>query len=291
MCAASGIPRLVTQVAELREQLAPLRRQGKRIGFVPTMGALHQGHLSLVRTSKEECDLTVVSIYVNPTQFGPKEDFARYPRTMEADMEALARLGAEVVFAPTDDQMYPPGFSTWVEVHSVAEPLEGACRPGHFRGVATVVLKLFNMVQPHVAYFGQKDYQQVLVIRRMVADLNVPVQLRMCPTVREADGLAMSSRNKYLSSEGRKHAVVLWKSLQRAGELVAQGCRNPQEIIEQMRQLILSVPGATIDYIALVDPDTLEPVTEVVGRTLAALAVRIEGTRLIDNHLLEPAKR
>lgn len=291
MSAGGRSPQTVVQVAHLRTRLEPVRRQGKRIGFVPTMGALHEGHLSLVRASKQECDLTVVSIYVNPTQFGPTEDFARYPRTMQADLEALGRVGVELVFAPTDEQMYPPGFSTWVQAGAVAQPLEGACRPGHFRGVATVVLKLLNMVQPHVAYFGQKDYQQALVIRRMVADLNLPVELRVCPTVREPDGLAMSSRNRYLSPEARKQAVVLWRSLQQAAELVAQGCRNTEEIVQQMRRQILAAPGAEIDYVALVDPETLEPVAEITGRTLATVAVRIEATRLIDNHLLEPPTR
>jgi len=282
-------PRLITRVAELRSTLQPVRLAGKRIGFVPTMGALHEGHLSLVRTCKQQCDYTVVSIYVNPTQFGPQDDFNEYPRTLQSDIDALTELGVELVFAPSDEEMYPSGFSTWVEVGSVAEPLEGVCRPGHFRGVTTVVTKLFNMVQPHVAYFGLKDYQQALVIRRMVTDLNLPVEIRTCATVREPDGLAMSSRNKYLTPEGRKHALVLWKSLQRAAELVAQGCRDAEEITQQMRQVILSAPDAKIDYVALVDPETLQPVSSLTGPTLAALAVRIGGTRLIDNLLLQPA--
>ena len=196
---SNPIPKPVTTVAQLREQLRTARRAGRKIGLVPTMGALHEGHLSLVRAAKAECDYTVVSIYVNPSQFGPNEDFAKYPRTLEADLALLAGCGADLVFAPGNDEVYRAGHATWVEVGPVAEPLEGVFRPGHFRGVATVVLKLLNMVQPDAAYFGQKDYQQALVIRRMVADLDLPVAIRVCPTVREPDGLAMSSRNRYLS--------------------------------------------------------------------------------------------
>jgi len=281
-------PRLVTKVRELRDTLDPVRREGKRIGLVPTMGALHDGHLSLVRASDDECDYTVVSIYVNPSQFGPGEDLDQYPRTLEADLDALAEYEVPLVFAPTSQEVYPSGYATWVEVGSVAEPLEGAFRPGHFRGVATIVLKLFNMVGADVAYFGQKDYQQALVIRRMVEDLNVPIMIRVCPIVREPDGLAMSSRNAYLDAGARERALVLWKSLCLAGELVEQGERNAALIAEKMRKLILSAEDAKIDYVALVDPDTMEPISEIRGRTLAALAVRIGETRLIDNRLLEP---
>jgi len=281
-------PKLFRTVADLREFLLPWRRAGKRIGFVPTMGALHEGHLSLVRASKAETDCTVVSIYVNPTQFGPTEDFARYPRNLERDMELLSREGVEAVFAPDDAEMYPPGYNTWVEVKGVSEPLEGKCRPGHFRGVATVVLKLFNIVQPDVTYFGAKDYQQSLVVRQLIRDLNLPIELKVLPTVREPDGLAMSSRNSYLSPDARSRATVLWKSLQKAQDLLAQGERDPQVIQEAMRQIILSVPGTSIDYVALVDPETLSPVSTITGPTLAAVAVRLEGTRLIDNLLLQP---
>jgi pantoate--beta-alanine ligase len=281
-------PRVVRSVDALREVLGAVRRRGQRIGLVPTMGALHDGHLSLVRASNGECDCTVVSIYVNPSQFGPNEDLARYPRMLEADLDALSEQGVPLVFAPADADVYPPGFATWVEVGSVAEPLEGECRPGHFRGVATIVLKLFNMVGPDVAYFGQKDYQQALVIRRMVDDLNVPVAIRVCPIVREPDGLAMSSRNAYLSPEARQQALVLWKSLCQAAELVAGGRRDAAAIVEPMRRTILSAPDARIEYVALVDPDTLQPVERIDRRTVAALAVRIGSTRLIDNLLLEP---
>jgi pantoate--beta-alanine ligase len=281
-------PRLIASISELRSVLSAARKEGKRIGLVPTMGALHEGHLSLVRASKDQCDCTVVSIYVNPSQFGPQEDLAKYPRTMPADIEALAALNTELVFAPGDKEMYPAGYCTWVEVGAVAEALEGLCRPGHFRGVASVVLKLFNIVQPDAAYFGQKDYQQALVIRRMVEDLNVPVEIRVCPTVREPDGLALSSRNRYLSPQARDRSLVLWKSLQLAGELVAQGERSVEKITTQMRKVILSADDARIDYIALADPETLQSVNTITGRTLAALAVKIENTRLIDNCFLEP---
>jgi len=249
---------------------------------------LHEGHLSLVRASQAECGFTVVTIYVNPSQFGPREDFAHYPRTLESDLEALAACRADLVFAPSNAEVYPAGFDSWVQVGAAAEPLEGQCRPGHFRGVATIVLKLFNMAQADVAFFGQKDFQQALVIRRMVEDLNVPIRVRVCPTVREPDGLAMSSRNRYLDADARRRALVLWKSLCLAAEMVAGGQRRADTIAEAMRRLILAAESAKIDYIALVDPETLQPVEEIGGRTLAAVAVRLGTTRLIDNLVLEP---
>ncbi len=260
------------------------------IGFVPTMGALHEGHLSLVQASQTECGLTVVSIYVNPSQFGPKDDYRRYPRNLEKDLDMLGRCGqpSPLVFSPTNEEMYPQGFATWVEVGGVTEPWEGYFRPGHFRGVATVVLKLLNIVLPDRAYFGQKDYQQAAVIRRLVEDLDVPVTIHVQPTVRHPDGLAMSSRNAYLSPLERQQAMVLWKSLCLARDLVEQGERDPGRILEKMREIILSVPEARIDYIALADPETLAPVSEICGRTLAAVAVHVGGTRLIDNCLLGP---
>lgn len=279
-------PCLVTTVAELRQAVAAARREGKRIGLVPTMGALHEGHLSLVRASQAECGFTVVTIYVNPSQFGPKEDFSRYPRTLEADMAALASVQADLVFAPSSDEVYPPGYASWVEVGGVAEPLEGQHRPGHFRGVATIVLKLFNMAGADVAFFGQKDFQQAAVIRRMVHDLNVPIEVRVCPIVREPDGLAMSSRNKYLSAQQRQQALVLWKSLCLARELVSQGERDAAEIARRMRAVIDTANPARVDYVEIVDPDTLLPVQTIEGPTLAALAVVIGATRLIDNEVL-----
>jgi pantoate--beta-alanine ligase len=273
-------------VDALRQAVAAYRRRGKSIGLVPTMGALHAGHLSLVEACKAECRVAVVTIYVNPSQFGPDEDLDRYPRTFEADLDALADKQVELVFVPDTAEVYRPGHDTWVEVGSVARPLEGACRPEHFRGVATIVLKLFNMAGADVAYFGQKDFQQALVVRRMVEALDVPIEIRVCPIVREPDGLAMSSRNRYLDSEARAESSVLWKSLCLAGDLVEGGQRHASTIIDRMRRLILSSPRARIDYVALVDPDSLEPVEEVDRRTLAAVAVRFGETRLIDNRLL-----
>jgi pantoate--beta-alanine ligase len=281
-------PRLIVSVAELREALSAERKTGKLIGLVPTMGALHEGHLSLVRASKARCDCTVVSIYVNPSQFGPREDLAKYPRTLPSDIEALAALETEMIFVPTDAEMYPTGYCTWVEVGGPAEPLEGQCRPGRFRGVATVVLKLLEIVRPDAAFFGQKDYQQTLVVRRIVEDLNVPVEIIVCPTLREPDGLALSSRNRYLSPVARRQASVLWKSLCLAQDLVAQGERDAALIIDQMRKVILAVEDASIEYIALADAETLQPATIITSRTLAVLAVKIENTRLIDNRILEP---
>ena len=265
----------------------PIAAPGKRIGLVPTMGALHEGHLSLVRASKAECDVTVVWIYVNPSQFGPHEDLTKYPRMLQADLEKLATCDTEFVLAPGDVEVYRPGHVTWVEVCAVAEPLEGRCRPGHFRGVATIVLKLLNMIQADVAYFGQKDYQQAAVIRRMVADLDVPVEIRVCPIIREPDGLAMSSRNVYLNPDARQRATVLWQSLELARQLVARGESDATAIARQMTERILAA-GATIDYVALVDPDSLSAVERIAGPTLAVLAVKIDGTRLIDNAILEP---
>ena len=216
MNAHAARPEVIHDPDLLRNEVARLRRGGKRVGLVPTMGALHPGHLSLVETAQKECDVCVVTIFVNPSQFGPAEDFDKYPRTLDADLDALAGLGAQLAFVPETEAVYGPQHATWVEVGSVAEPLEGACRPGHFRGVATIVLKLFNMAGADVAYFGQKDYQQAQVIRRMVEDLNVPVEVRICPIVREPDGLAMSSRNAYLDADERRRAVALYEGLRRA---------------------------------------------------------------------------
>jgi len=283
-------PQVVNSVAQLRATLDAVRAARKKIGLVPTMGALHEGHLSLVRASVAQCDYTVVSIYVNPSQFAPGEDLNEYPRTLETDLDKLAACGAQLAFVPGNDEMYHPGHATWVEVGSVAEPLEGRCRPTFFRGVATIVLKLFNMVGADVAYFGQKDYQQALVVQRMVEDLNVPIEIRVCPIVREPDGLAMSSRNAYLSAGGRQRSLVLWKSLCLANELVDGGERDTEIIGRKMREVIMTAEDAQIDYVALADPETLEPVTRIKGRTIAAVAVTIDGTRLIDNRLLEPPK-
>ena len=281
-------PRLITSIAELRSNLSAARKAGKRIGLVPTMGALHEGHLSLVRASKAQCGLDRGIDLCESNSIRPAGGFGEISPHASGRSRPLAALETELVFAPSDKEMYPAGYGTWVEPGAAAEPLEGQCRSGHFRGVATVVLKLFEIVRPDAAYFGQKDYQQALVIRRMVRDLNVPVEIVVCPIVREADGLAMSSRNGYLSPAARGRALVLWKSLQLAEELVAQGERNVEKIVDQMRKVILTAEDARIDYIALVDPETLQPVSTIAGRTLAALAVTIENTRLIDNCLIEP---
>ena len=258
--------------------------KGKKIGFVPTMGALHQGHLSLIRKAREECDRVVVSIFVNPTQFGPGEDFDRYPRDLESDVRLCEREGVDVVFAPSVEEMYPENFSTWVEVKgNLTETLEGAHRPGHFRGVTTVLTKLFNIVIPDCSYFGEKDYQQALVVKKLVDDLNIPVEIVLAPTIREIDGLACSSRNRYLNKEERRAARVLYQSLLRAKTEIQDGEDNPSCIISSMEDLILEEPLAKIDYIAIVDPVSLKPVKRIRGEVLVAVAVKIGKTRLIDN--------
>lgn len=272
----------------LYREVAELRRCGKKVGLVPTMGALHRGHLSLVEAAFEECDVCVTTIFVNPSQFGPSEDLDKYPRTLDADLDALATLGVQMAFVPETDTVYGPKHATWVEVGAVAEPWEGQCRPGHFRGVATIVLKLFNMAGADFAYFGQKDYQQAQVIRRMVDDLNVPVQVRICPIVREPDGLAMSSRNVYLNPDERQRAVSLNESLGQARKMIAAGETNVQRIRAAVEEILLQRGKGRIEYVALTDPETLEPVAEITGETLIALAVRIGKTRLIDNCLANP---
>jgi pantoate--beta-alanine ligase len=250
------------------------------------MGALHEGHLSLVRAARAECDFTLATIFVNPTQFGPAEDLDRYPRQLERDLERLAELGVDLVFAPDRDEIYPAGFSTYVEPPAAAEPLEGECRPGHFRGVATVVLKLLNLTAGDVAYFGHKDYQQSVVVRQMVRDLNVPVEIKVCPTIREADGLALSSRNVYLNPEERRRALSLSRSLRRAAVSVEQGERSAAEVRAQMQQVLLEGGVTDVDYVAIVDPDTLAPVTRLDVPAIALIAARIGKTRLIDNQRL-----
>ena len=285
--AGASSPRVISAVGELRATIQAARPGGQPIGVVQTMGALHAGHVSLVQAARAECVLTVVTIYVNPTQFGPHEDLARYPRTLEADLSACGAAGADVVFVPDDRTMYPAGFSTCVDPPAVAQPLEGQFRPGHFRGVATVVLKLFNLVQPDVAYFGHKDYQQTLVVRRMVQDLDVPVEIRVCPTVREADGLAMSSRNRYLSPAERAQAVAVSRSLARAAELVQSGAANPETVGAEMRHLLTAAGFARIDYATLADPETLQPVCEIRHPVMALVAAHLGHTRLIDNLRIE----
>ncbi len=272
--------RVVTTVAEMKRLRSQLPGS---IGLVPTMGYLHEGHLELVRQARLENLTVVASIFVNPTQFGRGEDLATYPRDPERDLELLEDEKVAVVFMPSDQEMYPEGFSSWVEVEKVTDRLEGAYRPGHFRGVATVVTKLFNIVQPHRAYFGQKDAQQLAVIRRMVSDLNMNLDIVAVPTVREPDGLAMSSRNTYLNPEERKAAVVLWKALCLAQELWDKGEKSAERLRQEMTSLIESEPLAKIDYVSVADPDSLEELGDIDRFALVSLAVRIGKTRLIDN--------
>ncbi|MFO8101110.1 MAG: pantoate--beta-alanine ligase [Dehalococcoidia bacterium] len=271
----------IPEMKQIRRQLA------EPVGFVPTMGFLHEGHLSLVRQARAECKSVMVSIFVNPAQFGPNEDYASYPRDTERDLALLEKEGTDIVFMPSPEEMYPPEASSWVDVEGITERLEGACRPGHFRGVTTIVAKLFNITEPHRAYFGQKDAQQALVIRKMVRDLNMNLEVVVAPTVREPDGLAMSSRNTYLSLQERQSALVLWKSLNLAKQLWSEGERETGKIRQEMVSLIESEPAARIDYVSIADTETLEEVDGISGPVLASLAVRIGKTRLIDNMILE----
>jgi pantoate--beta-alanine ligase len=280
--------RTLCAVDELRAALAPDRRAGLEIGLVPTMGALHEGHLSLISRAREQCDRVVVSLFVNPAQFNERSDLERYPRQEARDAELAAEAGADLLFAPSVDQVYPPGFATSVEVLGVTERLEGAARGAeHFRGVCTVVTKLLCMVLPDTAYFGQKDAQQVLVIRRLVADLNLPVRIEVCPTVREPDGLALSSRNALLSSDERARALSLYRALSAAAELATTGERSPEALLNEARAAMASF-AVEPEYLALVDPDTLEPVTRLDEPALLAVAANVGATRLIDNLILDP---
>ena len=278
----------INRVAAMGAAADGHRRDGRRIGFVPTMGYLHEGHLSLMKLARGRSDVLVVSVFVNPTQFGRGEDFASYPRDIERDTVMAAGALTDILFAPEADDMYPHGHSTWVEVGRIAELLEGKSRPGHFRGVATVVAKLFNIVKPHVAVFGQKDAQQAAVIRRMAADLNFGVEIVVAPTVREPDGLAMSSRNVYLSPAERVQAPALRRSLDAALRDIAAGERDCATIGRRMREIISREPSASIDYISLADADTLEELPTLArgSRALVSLAVRIGKTRLIDNDIV-----
>ena len=276
------IARTVAEVRSLRGKLED------PVGFVPTMGALHEGHLSLVRSARAENKSVVVSIFVNPTQFSPSEDFEDYPRDLERDLRLLEEESVDLVFAPASDELYPAGYSTWVEVESLTERLEGAARPTHFRGVATIVTKLFNIIAPQRAYFGQKDAQQALVIRRLIRDLNLPIELRVCPTVRESDGLALSSRNSYLSADERRAATVLKRGLDLAERLFSGGERDADRIRRRVRDLISSEPLAEIDYVSVADLETLDELESLDRPALVSLAVRFGRTRLIDNTILPP---
>ena len=277
---------IATTVAEMRQRRAAMRGS---VGLVPTMGYLHEGHLSLVRRARADNDDVVASIFVNPTQFGPQEDFQRYPRDPERDLRLLEGEGMDLVFMPPVEEMYPAGFDAWVEVgESLTGRLEGAARPGHFRGVTTVLAKLFGIVRPQRAYFGQKDAQQLAVIRKMVADLNMDVEVVGLPTLREADGLALSSRNSYLSRDERRAAIVLWRSLCRAEELFDRGERRAETIRQAMRAVLDPEPLARVEYVSVADAATLQELADIAGPALVSLAVRIGATRLIDNVTLEP---
>jgi pantoate--beta-alanine ligase len=257
------------------------------VGFVPTMGYLHEGHLALLRRAKADCKSVALSIFLNPTQFGPNEDLSKYPRNLERDLELVEPLGVDLVWTPTPEIMYPNGYQTWVEVEAMTKPLEGAVRPGHFRGVTTVVAKLFNAVQPHKAYFGQKDAQQAAVIRQMTRDLNFPIEIVVCPIVREPDGLAMSSRNVYLDAEHRKAATVLFRSLSAAKEMYDAGERDAEKLRRKMKDVIASEPLAQMQYVSCADYETLEELAVVKGKALLSMAVMMGKTRLIDNFVLD----
>lgn len=282
--------RILTRIAEMKAAVAELRAQAKTIGFVPTMGFLHQGHLSLVRSCRKKADVTVVSIFVNPLQFGPKEDFKDYPRDLDRDAQLLEREGVDFLFHPEADEMYPEGYKTIVEVTGLQDKLCGRSRPGHFKGVSTVVLKLFNIVQPNLAFFGQKDAQQALILKGMTRDLNLDVEIRILPIVRDPDGLALSSRNMYLDARERQAALVLTKSLAEAKRVFAKGEREAASIIATMKQLIGQEPLARLDYVEIVDLEKLNPVETIDRDVLVALAVYIGRTRLIDNTILEIKK-
>jgi pantoate--beta-alanine ligase len=271
----------------MRDLAEELRRQGKSIGFAPTMGALHEGHISLIHAACAENDVVAASIFVNPTQFGPNEDYSRYPRTFGADCSLLETAGCDILYYPEASVMYPGDYETWVSLEKLPDHLCGLFRPGHFRGVATVVLKLFQAVMPHRAYFGQKDYQQAVVIRRMVRDLNLFTDVRVCPIVREKDGLAKSSRNRYLSPVEREQALVLYRTIRLAIDRITRGERNAEKLLEEMRHFISrGVPDAKIDYVSIVHPDSLEDVPVAEDGSVIALALWIGNTRLIDNHIL-----
>ena len=291
-CAARAVKmRTCATIEEMRSASRAARQQGRRLGLVPTMGALHEGHLSLVRAANSCCDVVAVSIFVNPAQFGPNEDLAKYPRSFERDCELLAKGGVDLVFAPSVEEMYPTGAVTWVTVEELSDKLDGRSRPGHFRGVTTVVSKLFHIVEPDVAFFGQKDAAQVAIIRHMVRDLDIPVEIVACPTVREPDGLAMSSRNAYLNPQQRKQALVLYRSLMRVKKRTEEGEHNAARLIAAARDEFASEPSVRLDYFEIVNPDRLDPVDDVSKGALVAVAARVGTTRLIDNILLPGSHR
>jgi|SRR5271170_2010106 len=276
----------IRTISWMKEKAREKRQDQRIIGLVPTMGALHAGHLALLERARKDCSPVYASIFLNPTQFAPNEDLSRYPRPLETDMEKLSAAKVDGLFLPDAAGIYPPGFSTYVHAEGISEKLEGKLRPGHFRGVATVVLKLFEIVQPHYAYFGRKDAQQVRIIQKMVHDLNLDVQIVVCPTVRETDGLALSSRNSYLEAQERKAATVLYRALQVARRELTAGVRDTLELVRAMHKVLVAEPLARVEYAEIVDADTFEPVVRVGRTCYALLAVRIGNTRLIDNMLI-----
>jgi len=284
--------RVVKTIKSLRAVVSEARDAARTIGLVPTMGALHEGHISLIDRAGRHGDFIVVSIFVNPTQFGPKEDFGKYPRTLREDLRICRERGVDAVFLPSVQEMYPQENLTWINVEKLAEPLCGQLRPGHFRGVATVCAKLFNIVTPDVAYFGQKDAQQAAIIKKMVADLDFPLKIMVCPTIRANDGLALSSRNKYLSPAQRSDALCIYRSLMTAREMIEAGVTNPKTIIGKMRKIIGKAESLTgIDYISIVDSRNLQGINRIKAKVLIAVAARFGSTRLIDNILVDSGKR
>jgi pantoate--beta-alanine ligase len=278
-------------IESVRNLVKAAHSQGKKIGLVPTMGALHIGHISLIEAAVKKCDFVVVSIFVNPTQFGPGEDFEKYPRPLDADLEICKKAGIDVVFAPAQEQMYGAENLTWINVEKLTEQLCGQSRPVHFRGVTTVCAKLFNIVEPDIAFFGQKDGQQAIVIKRMVADLNMPLEIAICPTIREPDGLAVSSRNKYLTKQQKKDATLIYKSLQKCRQMIDAGVTDSETIIAEMHKILSRAPSIKIEYISIVDAETLQTTDLIARQVLAAVAVRIGSARLIDNILVDAKKQ
>ena len=279
--------KLIKSISSVKKQIKKAKEKGQRVGFVPTMGYLHDGHLSLVREAVKECDIVIASIFVNPSQFGPGEDYSRYPRDLKKDLRLAQQAKVDIVFTPSVKSMYSNGCQAYVSVEELSRVLCGISRPAHFKGVTTVVAKLFNIVEPDTAYFGQKDAQQAIIINKMINDLNMNVRLKMLPIIREKDGLAMSSRNIYLNKTDRKNAAVLYKSLKEAKRSIKSGIRNSKKIIRVMQKMISSTPGARIDYISIVDTEGLKPAKEIKGKILIALAVYLGKTRLIDNIIVK----
>jgi len=278
--------RVYKSISSLIKKVREVKKQGYKIGLVPTMGFLHEGHMSLIRKARKDTDCVIVTIFVNPSQFGPKEDFKRYPRAIKRDIMLCEKEGVDIIFTPEAKEMYPKGYATYVNVEKITDKLCGVSRPGHFQGVSTVVVKLFNITMPDIAYFGQKDAQQAIVIKRMADDLNMSVNIKVMPIVREKDGLAISSRNVYLNRKERCHAQLIYKSLKSAKELFDEGERDSKKIINKIKRVINDQPGAKIDYAAIVDAKDLRDIKNISGEAFAAVAVKIGKTRLIDNMML-----